>query len=542
MLARTKSHDWQTLARLKFPPSRYQVGLFEWSTNQRNRHGAVNAVAGSGKSTALEAVVRLVPGVGLAVAFNVPIAKALGERLEGTGWASRTVNSHGSAAVHWGLRGSKLVFNKHKYADMIRDAAEAAKVNRSLCGVPLTDAQAKIVCAEDADGFPVNTCKHLVNLARLDLLDMDAEDFAEQLATLAARHELLGDDQCLWPLIVSVVQNCLWIGCDAPRVGERRVFEIDYTDQIWLPTVLGLRPKQYDWVLVDECQDISTAARKLLMASVTPRGRLLWVGDPRQAIYGFAGADSGSFDAIVRECNADIIPLSVCYRCPTSHLDIARQWCPEIEARPGAPEGIVRTAKRANYVGEAKPGDLVICRRNAPLVDLAFELIAAGRPALVRGRSIGDGLARTVKAATKLTQGEWSSGFGQGLDAWVKAELEAARKRYKDDEFAEVADRIMDRSECVWVVWGRSAAKSAAELLQAIDGLFSDDNKDSMVILSSVHRAKGSEADRVAILEPENLQSRHATQPWQIQQEQNLAYVAYTRSRHELIEIPGERR
>jgi DNA helicase-2/ATP-dependent DNA helicase PcrA len=65
------------------------------------------------------------------------------------------------------------------------------------------------------------------------------------------------------------------------------------------------------------------------------------VGDPKQAIYGFAGADCRSVEKIKARTQATELPLSICYRCPISHLDKAREIVPQIEARPGAPAGVI---------------------------------------------------------------------------------------------------------------------------------------------------------------------------------------------------------
>ena len=54
------------------------------------------------------------------------------------------------------------------------------------------------------------------------------------------------------------------------------------------------------------------------------------------------------------------------------------------------------------------------------------------------------------------------------------------------------------------------------------------------VTLSTVHRAKGLEAERVIILRPDQLPLA-VTRDWEKRQELNLEYVALTRSRRELV-------
>jgi hypothetical protein len=262
-----------------------------------------------------------------------------------------------------------------------------------------------------------------------------------------------------------------------------------------------------------------------------------------QSINGFAGADSDSFDAIIRETRAKVLPLSVCYRCPTSHLARAREWRNDIEARPGAPVGTIRQLERIDYVDEAKSGDLVICRRTAPLIGLCFELIAAGTSAIVRGRAdMSKGLIKMIKRASKrVSAAGWKEEFIGGLAQLEATEAEKIRLRARDDQAAaDAVDALGDRIECMRIIFRSTSAASAADLVASVERIFAD--KTAAVTLSTVHRSKGLEADRVVILEFDRLMSARATQAWQVEQEENLCYVAYTRAKSEIIEIPAPKR
>jgi DNA helicase-2/ATP-dependent DNA helicase PcrA len=525
------SRDYRTLLRLAYEPSIHQRNIFDWVLDEEG-HAVVEAVAGSGKTTTIVSAARLITVPGLFVAFNKVIAEKLGLLLQGTKMSSSTVHSHGMKAISAAFNGTKrrVKVDSSKYRTMVRAARDAAKANGRICGHPLGQAELDII--REPYGFPEGPCLKLLDLARLSLLDMTAADFDEQLMSLSLLHDI-DFEPCLKLLICVVVQNCMMKGRD---FGESGPIDIDFTDMLWVPHVNGYEPKRYEWLMVDECQDISKAARALLKASIEPGGRTLWVGDRRQAIYGFAGADAQSFQAIIDEMSAKVLPLSVCYRCPVIALDIAREHCPQIEARPGAPLGTLRTIDRANYVSEAKQGDLVLCRRNAPLLGLCFELIAAGVHAVVRGRDIGAGLIQIVEKVCNTVS--WSD-FRLGLDAWEEAQIDTARKSIKDeDRLADKIDQIGDKATCVRVIWARSRACSRAELVKVIEDLFSDDN-GSPVMLSSVHKAKGLEAVRVAILEPERLGVSRGSANCQ---EGNVRYVAYTRVMEHMLEIPGEAR
>jgi superfamily I DNA/RNA helicase len=81
-------------------------------------------------------------------------------------------------------------------------------------------------------------------------------------------------------------------------------------------------------------------------------------------------------------------------------------------------------------------------------------------------------------------------------------------------------------------------SKTVGELKGVIEGLFADFDSagkpNNAVVLGTVHRTKGLEADRVWVLKPELIPHPMAKAGWQQDQERNLAYVAVTRSKREL--------
>ena len=104
---------------------------------------------------------------------------------------------------------------------------------------------------------------------------------------------------------------------------------------IWIPTASKLPMDTYKWVLVDEAQDLSAAQLRIIRSSLAEGGRMLAVGDPNQAIYAFAGADCNSFERVTELAGGTTLPLNVCYRCPKSHIKLAQEIVPTIEAADG---------------------------------------------------------------------------------------------------------------------------------------------------------------------------------------------------------------
>ena len=94
--------------------------------------------------------------------------------------------------------------------------------------------------------------------------------------------------------------------------------QVDYTDLLWLPSRLHLRPQRYKHVLVDEAQDLNAAQLALVLDTRARAGPDALCGDPHQSIYGWIGADPEAYARIKTVTRATELPLPLCYRCPTS--------------------------------------------------------------------------------------------------------------------------------------------------------------------------------------------------------------------------------
>jgi superfamily I DNA/RNA helicase len=94
---------------------------------------------------------------------------------------------------------------------------------------------------------------------------------------------------------------------------------------------------------------------------------------------------------------------------------------------------------------------------------------------------------------------------------------------------------LEDRCKCIENICMYSI-ENTTQLKSYINKIFSDEKIDNAVVLSTAHKAKGLEANRVMILLPNKLPLKFPHQlEWQEKQEYNLKYVAITRARKELI-------
>jgi superfamily I DNA/RNA helicase len=304
----------------------------------------------------------------------------------------------------------------------------------------------------------------------------------------------------------------------------------DFNDQLWMPIVHSLRPEKCDVLFLDEAQDLNKAQQSF-SRRLCPDGRIVVVGDVFQAIYGFRGADVESIPTLQRELAATSrgvvrLPLTATRRCPWSHVELARHLVPDLESMPEAIEGTIDTMGEERAADAMRPSDMVLCRVNAPLVSAAFRLLKRDVPAIIKGRNFGADLVRFVQGLHADSTADLSEQVDEHHARETKR-LDARRAR------PEAYVTLNDKCECVHEL--ASACKSVAEVVAKIEALFSDAAQKHMVILSSVHRAKGLEADRVFVLKPELMPHPLASQAWEQVQERNIAYVAATRAKRDLV-------
>ena len=319
-------------------------------------------------------------------------------------------------------------------------------------------------------------------------------------------------------------------------IGEKMAVEgecFDFNDQIWLPVKWQLAPQtHYKFLLVDECQDLNPAQLRLSL-QLAGQGRILMVGDPNQSIMGFAGADHRSYATIVNRIQAKELPLSTCYRCPVSHLKLVRLLYPHINIQPTA-TAVKGTVSRMNEVEletVLKPGDLVLSRKTEPLVTLCIQLVGLGLVATVRGKDIGESLKHDLGAISQMPNFTYAT-FLDCLGTY-QAQMNARYSELKNGD--QQKSSLKDRLDALRAIYkAQSTAQRVSELEAYITTLFSDDS--SSITLSTCHKAKGLEAERVFLLRPEDMPLVWKGQLlWQLEQEHNLIYVALTRSKQALF-------
>lgn len=348
---------------------------------------------------------------------------------------------------------------------------------------------------------------------------------AGELIELAYDFECAPDD--MWAQMGYPVQRVEEYALAAMELAanHKPVDGIDYSDMIYLPVRNKWCFPQYGLVVVDEAQDMTIA--QLEIASGVCSGRMCIVGDPNQAIYGFRGADSGSLGRLQHELKARKLPLTVTYRCGRNIVREAQRLVPGFQAAEGNSSGIISTLPIEKLVQKAEHGDFILSRINAPLVELAIQLLRSGKRARIAGQDIGKGLNSLIKKMKARSIPE----LLDKLSKWEVKEVDRWTKAKRKDRINAVRDKVLMIHDLA------DGARGMDHLKDKIDVLFTDDGlgQAGVITLSSVHKAKGLEADRVFILAG-TLYIAGVTP-----EEKNIEYVAITRAKKELIWVGAKR-
>ncbi|HLM96100.1 MAG TPA: ATP-dependent helicase [Acidimicrobiales bacterium] len=312
-------------------------------------------------------------------------------------------------------------------------------------------------------------------------------------------------------------------------------------------------------LFVDEFQDVNPAQWRLLRAWLGDRRDLFVVGDPRQAIYGWNGADPTLLDRL-----PELLPGTTVLRLDDNHRSTPQVVGaasavlgadPSQASRPDGPcpvvEGfdddeeeataLTRWLRRAHRPGRPWSHLAVLARTNSRLEPVARALARAGIPFRMSGGAKEAAQARAVLAELRRVpktrhlrsalaelvmarQSEASLEAHDPPDHEQRASfvgLPVALARLADEHALESPDATVGE----FLEWVTAGGEGAMEL-DAPDG----------VELSTFHRAKGLEWPAVAIvgLEDGMVPIAYARTPDAVAEERRLLYVALTRAEDEL--------
>ncbi len=472
----------------------------------------ISAYAGCAKTSSLEMAATVIREPTLALAFNKKIATELTGRLPDN-FTIRTLNAMGHRVWARTIQKANPVLDDRKLGKLVTQIAKDSKLN---------------LLPGEWEGL-IGLVNHAMMLGIVPNGESDIEEnweLASQLSgfdspNIEMAREILDENNAL------------------SRAGI-----ISFNDQIYAPTCLGGQFPQYPRVMVDEAQDLSPLNHKMLeKLCQSGSGNLIAVGDPRQAIYQFRGADVQSMTNLRKlKSNWKDLPLTLTFRCPKKIVARQQSHAPGFRAHESNAQGSIvyfndetmpqwHWSDVENIMNSYNSQSLaILCRNNAPLMSLAFKLIRKGIGVEVAGRDIGKGLISLSKKLSPKDESRIAE-LEEKLNSWQ--DLEESRAFARQDSFR--IDAIRDRAECFRATIDSTEVTTVGQLRAMLEKLFEPKKGARQILLSSIHRSKGLEWDCVLHLDPWRLPSKMAKTPSEIEQEMNLQYVCETRTKNVLI-------
>ena len=489
-----------------FEPSEYQTKIFDFI-----KHGVGNCVikagAGAGKTLTAVTSMKLIPNKQkcLFIAFNKSIVDELNKKLDGYNNVTvRTIHSLGFLMLKRNYQ-QEFIIDEFKYRTFIKN---------NICELTNLFDESKLTNSQQN--------QYLENIIQLiDLSRFNNAQSEKEIKSIALKYTIpISYDEC-----EIVIKALKW--------GKENIDKIDYTDMIWLPTELSLKPQglQYDWVFIDESQDLSMIAVHLFLKCFKRGTRFVSIGDENQSINQFAGSSDEAFNYLCKYPHTTLFELTITYRCDKKITTFANKIVPSLLCRKNADDGVIKRNVKMSYL---KNGDMVLARTKAPLIKLYTRLLRRNVKCYIKGQEIGDNLLKIVNnyKNKELNQDLKKDGlFVRLYDNLFTERNKLMETHGLDVDDATLSSYIMNIYDSINTLYVLSENKTTKEqLIDSIKTIFNNENDG--VCLSTIHKAKGLEADNVYILCHSAMPSKLAKSKWEIEQEKNLMYVAYTRAKH----------
>lgn len=358
--------------------------------------------------------------------------------------------------------------------------------------------------------------------------------------------------------------------------------KMDYDDMIWWPTlhpdeVVWPSKSDYQVALIDEVQDFNEA-QKVMIENLAKNGiRIIVVGDPHQAIYGWRGALRGfsKIDDLLRSspAGAETHRLPVNYRSGKKIIEFVNKNTHVKDLVAGRDhEGKVNTGVSARGMaeesadefhenGSLKEETAFISRTNAPLFGMAIHFLKEGVPFQI----LGSDFSKEILDFIYTVAGNGNIGLGKKKVSYLgiqefsnnmihyitEQEDLHGHKKEKEDHLQEIK-KLSDALEgFIYYENSQRPMSNVQELCNRIEKIFKaidptekvedakkykELDRKRTVFLTTAHRSKGLEFERVNIIDNGKFPDgdKPDSNSWRDQEEHNTKYVAYTRATHTL--------
>ena len=306
----------------------------------------------------------------------------------------------------------------------------------------------------------------------------------------------------------------------------------DFTDMLERASRGAMRGDA-EVIFVDEAQDLSPLQWRVIERLVRHAREVHIAGDDDQAIYTWAGADAHGMARFTQKHKGDSHVLSLSHRLPAAihakSQDLIRRVALRVDKdfspRPDA--GLVRTHGSINSVDIVHGEDILLLgRTHSVLREVEQSLVEqripytreTGRPGMYQNR-----YATAIRVFRKLQRGDKiSDSERSGLFAVATA---STRRSLEENDYANIVRRPF---------------YVALNIPGRVVDFYADADLDvaPTIRLSTIHAAKGHEANRVILLTDQTARVQLSAEK-NPDDECRVFYVGMTRAKHTLDIVEG---
>lgn len=589
--------------------SKYQKDILNFVENRQDNL-LVDAKAGSGKTSTLVLLADRIIKQNkkcLFLAFNKSIVQELQTRIISDNCQIKTLHSLGLSFLRSYLykkHGQRYELEIDQKDIRIKDKVEDLFTELCLADFKMKNVEMNEQDKQDLLSDVLREIANMVNFTRLYNINYKDHNLVYNLAERLCWHLPNWRDLGLenFPKIVEIIIDNIKEQFKNPSIDNSGVahYTIGYTDMIYLPCLYSMTPpfsiRSYlDYVLCDECQDLSVLQQLFLKLLNTTTTRFIFVGDENQAIYGFAGADTKSIKNLKKNFSLTELPLNICYRCPENVIKLSQTLVPSIDWNHSREDkGDIRFIKESELKDIIKPKDVILGRRNKDLVKIYKQLVLDAKvPVKFKNEDMVSSIITEIKRVIKEYIRRYNLQLNVERALYTACEehniqwklepklLKNSDKKFIDNKYKQLvkdnklSKRNISKSnhtikyleKCMIEYKDQGAYNytpdgsedgiytdyfdvieslinqykevsngiSVVDFLEYVEGFLKGNLNKELPVLSSIHMMKGGEADNVFILEYPRFPYIYNNQTEDSkQQEKNLQYVALTRPKKNL--------
>ena len=510
---------------MSFELSEYQKQIKEYFIKNPYNNMAIEALAGSGKTSTALMLTNLTKTSDVYVAFNKSIQMEMKEKLQNPKTKCYTMHGLALSVIRYNLEkiNKQPELDNFKIHKIIDELFEDEYKNNK-----------KLNTQEYKDYIKDNyiTLYNIIRLKNIEALHSDnIEWICDELGVFQSTSEFIAhtpNEMLNW---IERIDNM-----------SLNIFEekniIDFTDMLYI-TLKKIQVGDWNipyWLLFtniyyDEFQDASLLHQKLIKYFKRSNGRFILIYDKNQAIYGFAGADCRATDNVDRMfAPIEHFKLPINYRCGSDILKyVNRNFNVGILSRPNANLGNVLRIDESALKNKVQPNDFIIGRKNQQLISTALDLVKSGIRIYLSDKELVGKIIKTIKSTKQKTVKDLLYYCNNVLKKYNELKESEKLKFNKEDVDLTL---ILIKHFCNGS--DNNLLYSTDKFINYIQNMINVENPDGCVRIMSIHKSKGLESDNVFVLNEGRVFSELGRSKDMVQQERNLSYVALTRAKENL--------